>query len=57
MLNAKENMPIIICGDWNLVVDCNIDTHGYLKENNAKARWEVLNVIEVLDLVDTWQFE
>ena len=56
-LAQKENIPIIICGDWNLVMDYNVDTHGYLNENNVKARKEVLNMMEALDLIDTWRSE
>ena len=31
-LMQKENLPVVICGDWNLVMDYNADTYGYLKE-------------------------
>ena len=37
-------------------MDYKIDTRGYLIENNVNPR-EVLNMIEVLDLVDTWRSE
>ena len=51
----KEKIPLIICGDWNLVMDYKVDTRKSLRENNVKARREVLNMIEVLDLVGTWR--
>ena len=54
---TKENIPLIIWGDWNLVMDFKIDTRGCAKENNVKARREVQNMIEGLDLVDTWRSE
>ena len=56
-LLQKENIPIIICGDWNVVMDYKLDTRGYLKENNTKARREILDMIEATDLVDTWRSE
>ena len=56
-LLKKENLPTIICGDWNVVMDYKLDTRGYLNENNAKARREILNLIEAIDLVDTWRSE
>ena len=56
-LLQKENIPIIICGDWNVVMDYKLDTRGYLKENNIKARREILNMIEAANLVDTWRSE
>ena len=36
-------------------MDYKVDTRKYLRENNVKARREVLNMIEVLDLVGTWR--
>ena len=56
-LLQKDNIPVVICGDWNVVMDYKLDTFGYLKENNKKARKEIINMIEVLDLVDTWRSE
>ena len=50
----KENLPVVICGDWNLVMGY---TYEYLKENKFMARKEVLNMIEGLNLVDTWRSE
>ena len=39
-LIQKENLPVVLCGDWNLVMDYSIDTYGYLKENNAKTKYD-----------------
>ena len=55
-LLQKENLPII-CGDWDVVMDYKLDTRVYLKENNIKARREILNIIEAVDLIDTWRSE
>ena len=33
-----NDVPMIICGDWNLVLDYSVDTHGYIRENNVKAK-------------------
>ena len=54
-LIEKANDPIIICGDWNLVLDFSIDTHNYICENNINSRKMVKELMCVLDLVDTWQ--
>ena len=56
-LMLKENIPLILCGDWNMVMDYKLDTRGYLKENNIRARREVQNMMESLELVDTWRSE
>ena len=45
----------IFGGDWNLVLNQDLDTHNYLRENNTNAREIVKNQIEQLDLVDVWR--
>ena len=52
---AKNNFSVIACEDWKLVLDYKNDTHGYVRENNAKASNEVLGMMKNLDLIDTWQ--
>ena len=54
-LIEKNDKPIIICGDWNLVLDFNMDTHNYVNENNRNSSRVVQEIISVLDLVDTWR--
>ena len=48
-LIEKDNDPIIICGDWNLVLDFSIDTHNYICENNINSRKMVKQLMCVLD--------
>ena len=58
LFNTVENSDtknLILVGDWNLVLDFNIDTHNYKKENNTKAKETVLKYIEKLDLIDIWR--
>jgi exonuclease III len=50
-----ENDNIIICGDWNLVLNPEKDTFNYKTINNPKARAEVLALIEEKELVDVWR--
>ena len=41
------NDNIIMCGDWNLVINPDLDTNNYLHINNPRARNKVLdNIIE-----------
>ena len=47
--------PIICCGDWNLVQRYDLDTFGYVRENNKKAREKVLEIISLYDLIDPWR--
>jgi exonuclease III len=42
-------------GDWNLVMDQNLDTKNYLHENNKNAKNEVKNKMEYYSLIDVWR--
>ena len=53
--NAFQNDKIIICGDWNLVINPDLDTNNYLHINNPRARQEVLNMIDEEDFVDIYR--
>ena len=47
-----ENANVIMCGDWNLVLNLTIDTNNYAPINNSRARQEVLKLLEEDDFVD-----
>lgn len=50
-----ENENVIMCGDWNLVLDPEKDCSNYLHVNNPKARNVVLNFIEDENFIDVWR--
>ena len=51
-----NNDNIIICGDWNLVINPDLDTNNYLHINNPRARNEVLDsIIEEDGFLDTYR--
>ena len=53
---ANEWSPdhTVYVGDWNLVLDQNLDTKNYLHENNVLARNEVKSKMEYYSLIDVW---
>ena len=61
--NLKENLinwelsnqPIILCGDWNVVLNYHNDTINYSKENNPKAQKSVLDLIDTFELGDVYR--
>ena len=61
--NLKENLinwelsnePIILCGDWNVVLNSEKDTINYLRENNPNARKSLSDLINTLDLEDVYR--
>ena len=57
MFNIVENLDTknsILVGDWNIVIDYELDTFNYKKKNNPKAR-EDLKCMDKLDLIDIWR--
>ena len=54
-LSEFDNDFVIMCGDWNLVLNPEVDTHNYLHINNPKARQVVLNLIEEENFIDVWR--
>ena len=49
------NTDIIICGDYNCVINPELDYYNYKGINNAKARNEVLNLINEKFLIDAFR--
>ncbi len=50
-----EQNIFVVVGDWNLVMDQNLDTHGYLHRNNVGAQHRVMQMKTALSLVDPWR--
>ncbi len=56
-MSEFDNPRTIICGDWNLVLDINLDCENYLHVNNPLARNSVHGICRDLDLVDPWRVQ
>lgn len=50
-----ENDNVIFCGDWNLVLDQELDTNNYVNINNPRARAVVLDFLVEDSYVDAWR--
>ena len=50
---ANEN--IIICGDFNLVQNQDLDTHNYVNINNPRAKSKLQDINDELSLVDPYR--
>ena len=46
---------VIFSGDWNLVIDFDLDYDNYKHKNNEKAHNQILEMIESLSLNDIWR--
>ena len=49
------NTSVIMCGDWNVPLDYNVDTLNYKNKNNEKAHDQIHDMMQELDLLDTFR--
>ena len=54
-LEELDNEMDIICGDWNLIVDLEVDCENYKHVNNPKARADVKNLLDELEFIDAYR--
>ena len=50
-----NNENLVICGDYNLVLDPELDLYNYVHLNNPQARMKLLEYIEEKDLIDAYR--
>ena len=48
-------MAINICGDWNLIIDPELDCENYKHVNNPKARAVVKDSLDGLEFMDAYR--
>ena len=48
-------LNIIWGGDWNLVLNPNLDYYNYRNINNKKAQEKVLEIMEDINIIDIWR--
>ena len=54
-LEQQSYDKIIMGGDWNLVLDPNLDYHNYKNVNNIKAKDKVVEIMDEFNLCDIWR--
>ena len=54
-LIKHQNHNVIAVGDWNLVLDPQLDCYNYKHLNNPKAKESVDNMMSELELRDIWR--
>ena len=55
LIDEFENISCILCGDFNLVLNPDIDYFNYSAVNNEKAREKLLEIIDIRGLVDPFR--
>ena len=54
-IDEFETKQVIICGDWNFILDTEMDSFTFLHVNNPRARRFVLNLIDDDNFKDPWR--
>ena len=54
-VESLGNLSVIISGDWNVPQDYMKDAINYVHRNNEKSQKQIHQMMEVLDLVDTYR--
>lgn len=55
LIDELGNTDFIICGDYNCVLDPNLDYYNYKSVNNAKARERLLEIIASKYIIDPFR--
>ena len=51
----QKSYSVVVVGDWNLVLDSQLDCCNYKHNNNPKAKEAIENMISELELTDIWR--
>ena len=54
-LKNTRSQELILTGDWNLVLNPELDSQNYNHINNPKCREKVIDMTNELSLVDIWR--
>ena len=54
-LKKTRSQELILTGDWNLVLNPELDSQNYKHINNPKCREKVIDMTNELSLVDIWR--
>ena len=57
LISDFTNLNIIIVGDWNIILNQEIDSKNYKHINNPRARQQVLRLMNNYNLYDVWREE
>lgn len=51
----EGDIPVVLGGDWNMVLDYERDSYNYKRLNNTRAQRRVLDMIKKHDLIDVFR--
>ena len=55
IIDEFNNDNITVCGDFNIVLNPELDSHNYVQTNNPRARKKLLELIEYRQLIDSYR--
>ena len=50
-----KNTSVLLCGDWNVVLDKFMDTYNIKHNRNPNSRKKIDEIIDVFELLDPWR--
>ena len=50
-----QNDHVLICVDWNMIMDVEMDSFNYVNINNPRARQSVLQLLDQENFIDPWR--
>ena len=56
-INTNPEDYVLICGDFNLVLNPKIDSFNYVNINNPKSREKLLEIIQQNNLIDIYRIQ
>lgn len=54
-ISEFDNDQIIMCGDWNFILNPDIDYENYVHINNPRSRQTMLEFLEENNILDIWR--
>ena len=55
ILDDFDNEFVVLCGDWNLLQDYNLDSYNYMAHNYPRSRSVVEKIKNDFNLIDPWR--
>ena len=55
-IDQNKQDYLVICGDFNLVMNPNLDSYNYVSINNPKSRNLALQILETYNLTDVFRY-
>ena len=56
LISENTSDYLILCGDFNLIFDPNLDCYNYVSINNPRSRSVILESMRIHEVIDTFRY-